>query len=513
MSNHRPPSFLRLADWLALLISMASFLASALVTWRVFEAIPHLEDEVAYVWQARLLTEGKLTIPSPAYPTNFLVPFVVDHNGLRFGKYPPGWPAVLALGELLHLRAWVNPLLAGLGVWLTYCLARRIFNRGVGLLAAFLTVTSPFFLLNTGSLLSHPLGLVLSTGFTWAWLAAFGPRPSARPWLPTLVAAALLVALLLTRPLTAAAVALPFVLQGAVLLLRGSGQLRLRLLSVALVGAAGIGLYMLWQYSLTGDAFLNPYTLWWDYDRVGFGPGYGVTESGHSLAKALVNTRLNLYVGTYDLFGWGPLSWLFLPFGVWAARRNSSALLSGSVFLSLLVVYMSYWIGATLFGPRYYFEGLFSLTILSAAGVAWLAGWPTTPHLPYRSAAGWRKLRPLLVVWLFGVLVGFNLTLYAPFRLGSMQGLYNISASDQAPFRQPEVQALAPALVIVRSPRWMEYGALLDLENPELTSPFIFAWNNNPGRDAALAAEFPERMVYYYYPDRQPFQLYSEPQP
>jgi len=323
----------------------------------------------------------------------------------------------------------------------------------------------------------------------------------------------LLIALLLTRPITAAAVALPFALHGLVLLLHSPWERRWRLLSVALAGLVGVGLYLLWQYSLTGDAFLNPYTLWWDYDKIGFGPGFGVTETGHILGNALDNAQISLHAGSYDLFGWGVFSWLFLPFGLWAARRNIPALLLAGVFISLLGVYLAYWIGATLFGPRYYYESLFSLTLLSAAGIAWLAGWPLTQNAKHIPAAGWRKLRPLLVVWLVGLLVGINLTLYTPIRLSGMQDLYSISASDQAPFRQAEVEALAPALVIVHSGRWMEYGALLDLENPALTSPFIFAWSTNPTRDGALNTEFPDRTVYHYYPNRQPFELLSEAKP
>jgi hypothetical protein len=79
------------------------------------------------------------------------------------------------------------------------------------------------------------------------------------------------------------------------------------------------GLYLLWQYALTNDALLNPYTLWWDYDSIGFGPGHGRSEAGHTLQKALFNTPHSLDVGTLDLFGWGTFSWIFLPFGVWAA--------------------------------------------------------------------------------------------------------------------------------------------------------------------------------------------------
>ena len=149
---------------------MVGFLESALVTQRLFEGVPHIEDEIAYVWQAKAMTEGHLTIPSPPHSKSYLVPFVVDYQGERFGKYPPGWPALLAVAIQFGFRAWINPLLAGLGVWLTYQLGKRFFNPLVGLLAAGLTLTSPLFLMNSGSLLSHPFGLVLSALFALGWL-------------------------------------------------------------------------------------------------------------------------------------------------------------------------------------------------------------------------------------------------------------------------------------------------------------------------------------------------------
>jgi hypothetical protein len=166
------------ADLAALLLALVGFLASALVTQRIFEGVPHIEDEIAYVWQAKALLEGHLKIASPPEPKYFLVPFVVDYQGERFGKYPPGWPAVLALAIRLGARAWINPLLAGVGVWLTYVLGKQVFSKTVGLLAAGLTVTSPFFLMNSGSLLSHPLGLVLSALFALCWLESFWNSPA-----------------------------------------------------------------------------------------------------------------------------------------------------------------------------------------------------------------------------------------------------------------------------------------------------------------------------------------------
>jgi hypothetical protein len=509
------------ADIIALILAVVGFLASALVTQRVFEAIPHIEDEVAYVWQAKALVEGHLKVSSPAHTRSFLVPFVVDLDGERFGKYPPGWPALLSLAIQLGIRAWINPLLAGLGVWLTYQLGKRCFNPLVGLLAAGLTVTSPFFLMNSGSLLSHPFGLVLSELFALGWLSAFWgnncvnrveipPNSTRKQWVNTILSALLLGILILTRPMTALTVALPFGLHGLYLMLRSDRATRIRLLAFGLVTMIFVGLYIFWQYYLTGNALLNPYTLWWPYDRVGFGPGHGHDLNGHNLHMAWINTRHSLDAGKYDLFGWGAYSWIFLPFGLWASRRNLKGLMIGSVVISMVLVYTTYWIGATLFGPRYYYEGLFSLTLISAAGIFWLAGWPIKAGEPFVRYTGWRKLRPLLVTLILGILVGINLTLYLPNRLGSMVGLYDLERADQVPFETLSAQALTPALVIVHSERWMEYGALLDLENPELTSPFIFAWSIDPITDASLGNDFSGRPVYHYYPE-QPFQFYKEP--
>jgi hypothetical protein len=513
----------RWADIFALFLTLAGFLSSAFVTQTVFEGIPHIEDEIAYVWQARALTDGDLKVPSPPHTRSYLVPFVVDYEGERFGKYPPGWPALLSLAIQLGMRAWINPLLAGLGVWLTYRLGKRFFNPLVGLLAAGLTVTSPFFLMNSGSLLSHPFGLVLSATFALCWMEAFwdnrkeqetgdNARLQRRRWTMTILAALLLGIFVLTRPMTALAVAVPFGVHGLYLLLRGDATTRRRLLTFALVMLLFVGVYLLWQYSLTGDVLLNPYTLWWSYDKVGFGPGHGRDPEGHNLHMAWINTRHSLEAGYSDLFGWGSYSWVFLPFGCWASRRNPRGLLLFSVIASMVLVYMAYWIGAWLFGPRYYYEGLYSLTLISAAGIAWLAGLPLRTGETWVRYTGWRKLRPLMVILVVGVLLGINLALYTPIRVGGMHGLYNIERSDQLPFEAPSNQAFAPALVIVHTERWMEYGALLDLQDPRLTSPFIFAWSQNATTDASLEDDFHERSFFHYYPGT-PFKLHEKPIP
>jgi 4-amino-4-deoxy-L-arabinose transferase-like glycosyltransferase len=498
---------MRRADILALILSLLAFCAALLVAERVFENMPHIEDEMAYVWQAQAMARGKLSLPTPPESKAFLVPFVVDYNGQRFGKYPLGWPAMLSLGEMLHSRILVNPLLAALAVWLTYRLGKKLFSDLVGLLAAVLTLTSPFFLMNSGTLLSHPFGLFLSTGFALAWLDAWEinlNQPRTYPdWLPLLIAAGCLGLLTFTRPLTAAAVALPFVFHGSYLLLRGDRRTRLRLLLFCGVVLALASLILIWQYAVTADPLLNPYTLWWPYDKIGFGPGFGHMPNGHSWYLAKINTRFSLWVGWHDLFGWGGYSWIFLPFGVLAllVQRNWKGMLVSLVCPALVLLYLAYWIGSSLFGPRYFYEGLYSPTLLSALGIAFLAGWPNRPDARWQPFSGWKKARPLIVAAGVFFLVSLNLLYYVPARLGGMHGLYGISCQRLEPFLTPQAQVLTPALVIVHAGRWTEYGGLLELQNPFLDTPFIFVMYNGERIKTTLAESFPGRNLIEYYPD------------
>lgn len=505
---------LTLVDWIAVILSLLAIGASWLVSEYIYEAMPHIEDEIAYVWQARLIASGQATMPSPEFSKSFMVPFVIDHEGQRFGKYPLGWPALLGIGEYLGIRQWINPLLAGLAVWLIYRLGKRVFGERVAVVGVLLTLTSPYFVLNTGSLLSHPLGLVLSTAFALFWLDLFvdsGKQQGLPGWLKVLTAGLTLGLLVLSRPFTAVGVALPFAVHGVWLLWRGDWRTRQQLILLGLLIVSISSLHLVWQAAATGDPFLNPYTLWWEYDKVGFGPGVGRADGGHTLHLAWLNTRHSLRVGYSDLFGWPMLSWIFLPLGLLAILRNRAGWLVTALFPILLVLHMAYWVGSWLFGPRYYFEGLQSLVLVSATGIAWLAGWAVRPDQPTLRFEGRKLLRPLVVLGLVGLLMGYNLVAYLPNRLQGMVHLYEIGRYRQAPFLTAEAHAMTPALMIVDAERWMPYGALLDLQDPYLTTPFIFAYHIGPVTNAALAESYPDRNVFYYYPDDDPWKFYTAP--
>jgi len=493
---------------LALSISLATILvAYFLVAEKTFEQLPHIEDEMAFVWQARVFAEGQITIPSPPQPKSFFIPFVIDYNGQRFGKYPPGWPMMLSFGIRLGLRTWVNPLLAGLAVWLTYRLGQKLFSGKIGLLAALLTATSPFFLINAGSLLSHTWSFFLTLAFFASWLDTFDLPNGNQPvthipkWMTIIVASLTLGLLAITRPITALGVAAPFALHGLFLLVRGNPRVRKRVLIIGAITALVSSFLFIWQYNVTGASLLNPYTLYWPYDKVGFGEGFGRQEGGHSLYWVWRNLGISLQAAEKDLFGWGILSWVFLPFGLWSSRRKIASWLSIGSMLGLAGFYATYWVTSTVTGPRYYYEGIFAASLLSAAGIAWLAGkWGKTG-----------RTRFILATILIIFLLGYNLVGYLPNRLASFHNLYGVQRADIEPFLTPQVEKLAPALVFVHvQGTWTDYGALLDLEDPWLTSPFIFIMGRTNLENSAFVEYFPERIFIYYYPD-EPYTFYLSP--
>ena len=249
---------------------------------------------------------------------------------------------------------------------------------------------------------------------------------------------------------------------------------------------------------MTGNALLNPYTLWWPYDKVGFGPGIGVSEGGNSLAKAWFHAKFSLGIGRHDLFGWPFLSYLFLPFGLFAGRKRVGVWLAAGTAVGLVAAYMLYWTPAWLFGPRYYYEGLPAAAILTAGGLVWLSG-QAGERL---KARGWFPRARLWVVCLAAsLLVAGNILFYLPLRLEMMKGLYHVSAADLAPFRSMEARGLPPTLVIVHVREdWIEYGRLLDLSSPLFDSQFIFTISQSKEDNLSVMRAFPDRQVWEYTP-------------
>lgn len=484
-SSHGGSSFHRFEPRKVILfICILALLCSSAVASLAFERLPHLEDEVAYLFQAKTIALGRLTVPTPDEPESFWTPFVLDLHGQRFGKYPPGWPAVLALGVLAGTPWLVNPILAAVALYLLYRLGRSLYDARTGLLAAALALASPLFLVLSGSYLSHLASLVWLLLFTlWFVWAAQG-----RGWQYALGAGAALGLAFLTRSLTAVAFCTPFAVYALLQVVRRRQAHWAHYFLVALSALALGAMLPVYQWAVTGDPWLNPYVLWWPYDRLGFGPGKGAMPGGHSLHYAWINLKQDLSRTATDALGWTAASWLPLVPGLAMHRRRARDWGLLTPLCCVVIAYLFYWIGSPsrLWGPRYYFEGLGGWWLVSAVGLLKVWDW-------IRSRRG--RMRTVAAAGMI-LVVAISPGLNIPGRMQEAHGFYGITRAQLKPITEAGIQH---ALVIVYAERWLEYGAMLGTMSPMLDDSIVYARGSSPEQDTAVIEQFPDRSVYYLH--------------
>jgi hypothetical protein len=88
---------------------------------------------------------------------------------------------------------------------------------------------------------------------------------------------------------------------------------------------------------------------------------------------------------------------------------------------------------------------------------------------------------------------------YTPARLNAIQERYGFHRDDLEAFQAAASKAKTPALILVHTDEWKDYGALLHLQDPQLTTPFIFYWaSSDDNAHSDLADHFPGRSIYHF---------------
>lgn len=509
--------WLSVSTLLALGLCLVACLAAAAVSTFVFDRLPHVEDDVAFLFQARTIAAGSLVAQAPPRPEFFDIPFVLVRDGMWFGKYPPGYPAVLALGVLAGQPWLLNPLLGAACVGLVYLIGRRLYGAGTGLLAAALTVASPFFLLQAGSFLSHVAALFWALLVMWFFVEV----QASRSRLAALAAGLALGMLFLTRPLTAVGVALPFALWAGFEVLRRPARL-VDYLPLVAAFLPFLGGFLAYNALTTGDPLRSAYELYWPYDRIGFGPGHGTLPDGHTLQQAWVNTRINLDALSSYLYGW-PARLSLVPAALavllalgrlaWQRARGTSGgerggasgvrgvpdeawdFVSAGVFVGLVAVHLAYWTYGHMYGPRYYFEALGALALLSARGVlglAGVAGWVAArAGARAEGARQGARAATLLVV---AALVVHSFLNFVPAEFGRFVRWYDIDASG---LRVVEAAQPRNAVVFVQRKKWTDYAPFFSQNHPSLQGEVVYAIDRGAGNEALMAL-YPGREFYRY---------------
>jgi 4-amino-4-deoxy-L-arabinose transferase-like glycosyltransferase len=493
-----------------LALAALGVVAARLVGHFALEDVPHVMDEAAYLLQARMFAGGHLTMP-PHLPRGAFAMWFVDDRVRTFSIFPPGWPAVLALGVLTGLASWVNPLLHGVTAFLVARAARLLGGRRAAVFAAVLYALSPQAVLLAAGLMSHTLVALTAAVILAACLRLI--RPGAT-WVHAAAAGTALGVAAVTRPLCAVALGL------AVALFLGLA-LRRRLLrpahlaTLAAPAAVLVGLLGAYNAHLTGSPLRFPQDAFFDEhippmdlpmfhyhpgcNRLGFGPGHGCEaqpEDVHTVANALRNTGGNLASWLW-LAGGGPLAFVLALFAFAEVRDRGARAAVLAVGPAVILLYSLYWNGGTCYGARFYHAALPALLLLAALGLDWIAG------RRRRTAA---VLLGALLVWngLFGLLATAEVSrLY--------WGTDARFARVAALWREP------PALILVAFGGGDLYGrylftsslrqvpwsyniralGALAVNRPDLGGPVVFA-RYHPGLMPELRARFPDRKLWLY---------------
>src|SRR5580700_1976511 len=92
-------------------------------------------DEPVYVYQARMLAEGHVTLAARVH-AQFFYPWLFGQRGNRlFSQYQPGWPAVIAFAHLVGDERVALVIAAVAAVAATWFLAEQVAS-GSGIFAA-----------------------------------------------------------------------------------------------------------------------------------------------------------------------------------------------------------------------------------------------------------------------------------------------------------------------------------------------------------------------------------------
>ncbi|MFH1142996.1 MAG: glycosyltransferase family 39 protein [Candidatus Eisenbacteria bacterium] len=509
-------------------VGLATSIAAAVLSSTIFGRMPHVQDSIAQLFQARIFAMGRLWAPSPPLREFFDYAHMVN-DGRWYSQYPPGHALLLVPGVWLGAPWLVNPLLAGLGVAATYLLARVSFDRTTARVSTLLGLASPFLLFMAAEFMSHVSGFFLLTAFlAFFVLALRAGRARYR-----MAAAVFLALAVLTRPYTAIALALPALLWAVGHWRTARSRESARALWIVPGGiAAGMLLYALYNWGTTGDPLLPGYVkLYGPAHGIGFGKGSWGRP--HTLSIGLKHAWEVLGSLNGHLFQWPVTSvWPILlallpPLAVlrqirWGPRSARvhwrRAWLFAAFPLAVLTAHLFYWYYDFCFGPRYLYDALGPLLIVSGWGVVRAARWIGRVW-DVRGAAAVLGV-VVLALFLYAGLVRWPRLIQPPAeaasappgsaaRVVSYFRNYTPEYWGVSPYlgRLVEREGLRHALVFVRFTgqrsdvlpvRHMWFGSAFAHQQPDLgNARVIYAQDRGP-ENVKLARLFPDRTHYLY---------------
>jgi len=344
------------------------FLFTSLYNIYVFEHVPHIHDEIVYLFQAKIFRTGHLYTTSPCAPASFNFPHMIN-TGKWYSIYPPGFPFLLLLGLLLNAPFLVNPSFGTMSIVLFYFLGKEIYDRKTGIASAILASLSPWLLLMSSTMMSHTTSMFFNSLFFLFVLKSIR-KPSA---LYGALAGSALGMAFLIRPYNAVVFSLVFIGYYLYYVLRDFRRYRRNIFAFIMSGLVFVGILLAYNQKTNG----NPLTMGY---IAHYGKSYSVifgrpaTQSyDYTPLFGTFQIRKNLAAINSYLFGW-PFSslWLLVPL-FWAMKRSPAdrrkALLMISGFFMMVIGFYFFWGSFVFLGARMFFDTMPILILLSARGL------------------------------------------------------------------------------------------------------------------------------------------------
>jgi len=157
------------------LFSLVLFLEALVIAFALMHRFPPSGDDYSYLYQAKLFASGELYAQDALYdaanPLHNCVDTscIADNHGRRFSKYPPGWPAFLALGVLARIPWLIDPMLGAVLVFLILRYVEQRMGKNLVNTAGTLLTLCLFVCYYTASLRAH----IASALFIFAAFVAY----------------------------------------------------------------------------------------------------------------------------------------------------------------------------------------------------------------------------------------------------------------------------------------------------------------------------------------------------
>jgi len=483
-------------DRVALTAAVGTATLSIVIGATVYERHPHIPDEVVYLYHARYMAEGMLTMPLPPSREAFDLDLMTFDPDRWFCPVPPGWPAVLTIGAFFGQPWLVNPLLGALNILLAFAFIRQIYDVRIARLAALLLALSPWSVFLNMSLMPHTWTMTCALIGAYAMARATRAGGGGR-W--ALLAGAATGVISLIRPLEAMAVAL---LLGVWSLGIRGFRAKATAAGVFAMGTAAVAaLNLPYNLLLTGKLTSFPLMAYSDKyygpnaNMLGFGANRGLgwpgldPFPGHGLVDVFVNANLNLFSINTDLFGWSIGSILLVAFLIVKGTRDRSDWLMIGTIGTIVGLHSLYWFsGGPDFGARYWYLVLLPAAVLTVRGAQRLM-----------AALGARdgfseadRTRVGLAVVVVSLIAAVN---FIPWRALDK---YHHFRGMRGDIRQlADTHQFGRSLVLVRGTRDTDYPSAANYNPIDLQADTpIYAWDrNNEARVEALRA-YADRPVW-----------------